>query len=194
MVRSPAKRHSILTALKKAPGAMSHFAERNLTFRGIAWRIEAYTGGKPFHRIALARSRLYSVEQVFLIHRETGLLLRYVAAEGTLIQDPDLVSGMLSAIQLAVSNSFAEAAGPLESVSVGAHQLWLTLAPKVELVGVIIGNPARELKGVFRQALENIDIALRQSTRDFEETDSEQYQAAEPLLKACLLGKRGKPR
>jgi len=35
----------------------------------------------------------YRVEQVFLIHRETGVLLEYVAIRGAPAADSDMVSG-----------------------------------------------------------------------------------------------------
>ena len=43
--------------------------------QGLKWRVESIRTGRPFAEIVLMHSLLYRVEQVFLIHRETGLVL-----------------------------------------------------------------------------------------------------------------------
>ena len=51
-------------------------------------------------------SLLYRAEQIFLIHRETGLVLSHVVGPAVATQDPAMVAGMLSAIQQFVKDSF----------------------------------------------------------------------------------------
>ena len=65
------------------------------------------------------RQLLYSVEQVFLIHRKSGLLLMHVAAKDSVLKDADMISGMLTAIQDFLSDSFAEGGQELETVDAG---------------------------------------------------------------------------
>src|ERR1700722_5186454 len=76
----PAIRTSIAAALRDFAEALNQIVEKSASFRAIRWRIESIISGKPFNEILLARSLLYSVEQVFLIHRQSGLLLQDAAA------------------------------------------------------------------------------------------------------------------
>ena len=75
-------------------------------------------------------SLLFSVEQVFLIHRETGLVLSHVVAPRVATQDPSLVSGMLSAIQQFVKDSFESQRGDntLDFLEVGELEVWIEKA------------------------------------------------------------------
>ena len=79
--------------------------ERRLSFESLKWRIEGWRTGRDFGEIVLTRSLGYRVEQVFLVHRETGLLLQHVARSDEVL-DSDMVSGMLTAIQDFVRDSF----------------------------------------------------------------------------------------
>ena len=89
-------------------------------FRSLAWRWEAVTTGRSFGEVVMLRSLLYRVEQVFLIHRATGLLLAHRAADTAVVKDADMVSGMLTAIQDYVRDSFgANQADKLETMQVG---------------------------------------------------------------------------
>ena len=96
--------------------------------------------GKPFSEILLARSLLYRVEQVFLIHRKSGLLLQHVAAEDAVLKDADMISGMLTAIQDFVSDSFVEGGQDLETLDIGRFKLWIQYGPKAMIVGAVSGN------------------------------------------------------
>ena len=66
-----------------------------------AWRT-----GKSFAEVVLLNTLVYRVEQVFLIHAQTGLLLQHVVADAVTAQDADMVSGMLTAIRDFARDSF----------------------------------------------------------------------------------------
>lgn len=187
-VIGPAIRQSIAAALREFAETLSQVAEKSLSLRGIRWRLESLLSGKPFGEILLARSLLYSVEQVFLIQRDSGLLLKHAAAKGTVVRDADMVSGMLTAIQNFVSDSFADPGHDLETIDAGRFRLWITYAPKVILVGVVSGTPPGGLKDVLRHALDTIRERLQDHTDNFELTDSDAYEDAYPVLQECLLG------
>jgi OOP family OmpA-OmpF porin len=89
----------------------------SVSFRGLKWRLEALMTGVPFAEVVLRHTLRYRVEQVFLIHRQTGLLLQHVTAESMLVPGAEMVAAMLSAIRDFVRDSFAEHAGEgLESI------------------------------------------------------------------------------
>ena len=82
-VIGPAIRKSIAASISEFAETLNQIVETSVSFRAIQWRVEALITGKSFSEILLARSLLYSVEQVFLIHRKSGLLLLHVAAKNS---------------------------------------------------------------------------------------------------------------
>ena len=188
-VIGPAIRTSIAAAIRDFAEALNQIVEKSVSFRSIRWRIEALLTGKPFSQILLSKSLLYSVEQVFLIHRKSGLLLQHAAAQGVVVKDADMVSGMLTAIRDFLADSFADGGQDLETVDAGRFKLWLTYGPKVLLVGAVSGTAPVELKQVFRKTLDRIEESLQSQIANFKQDDVSVFEPALPLLEACLLGK-----
>src|SRR6202789_4211929 len=98
-VMGPAIRKSITETLRSMLQSFNEALDNSLSWRGIKWRLEAMRTGTSFAETVLMHSLLYRVEQVFLIHRQTGLVLSHVVATSVSTQDPSMVAGMLSAIQ-----------------------------------------------------------------------------------------------
>ena len=73
-VMGPAIRKSITETLRGMLESFNEALDNSFSLRGLKWRVEAMRTGKPFAEIVLMHSLLYRVEQVFLIHRETGLV------------------------------------------------------------------------------------------------------------------------
>jgi outer membrane protein OmpA-like peptidoglycan-associated protein len=184
----PAIRSSIAAAIRDFAEALNQIVEKSASFRSIRWRIEALLTGKPFSQILLSKSLLYSVEQVFLIHRQSGLLLQHVAARDSVLKDADMISGMLTAIQDFLSDSFAEGGQNLETVDAGSFKLWLTYGTKVMLVGAVSGTAPLGLKHVFRTALDRIEEALGSEIVNFKQGDLSVFEPARVFLDRCLLG------
>ncbi len=161
---------------------------RKSAWRAIRWRIEARLTGRPFTEILLTRSLLYSVEQVFLIHRESGLLLMHVAAQSAVVKDADMVSGMLTAILDFVSDSFAEGGQRLET-PMSAAMLWMRSTDRARWRAVG-GTAPVELKGVFQSALDQIHEELFAPLDAFKQDDLSVFEPARPYLEKCLLGQK----
>lgn len=187
-VIGPAIRKSIAASIAEFAETLNQIVEKSVSLRGIQWRIEALVTGKSFSEILLTRSLLYSVEQVFLIHRKSGLLLQHVAAGGSVLKDADMISGMLTAIQDFFSDSFTEGGQDLETVDTGRFKLWIQYGPKALVVGAVSGTAPAELKGVFRTAVDKVHEQLYEELDRFKQDDTSVFEPAQPLLQACLLG------
>lgn len=187
-VIGPAIRAAIAAAIRESAEALNQIIEKSASWRAIRWRIEARVTGKSFTEILLARSLLYSVEQVFLIHRRSGLLLVHAAAQSSVLKDADMISGMLTAIQDFVSDSFTEGGQELETIDTGRFKLWIQYGSKALLVGAVTGTAPVELKGVFRTALEKIHETLFAELDTFKQGDLAVFEPARPYLETCLLG------
>ena len=182
----PAIRKAITTALRSMLDSLNHSLAMSLSLRGLKWHWEAFRAGKPFAEIVLLHTLSYRVEQVFLIHKETGLLLQHVIAESVPGQDGEMISGMLTAIQDFMRDSFGGAEGEsLDTVEYGDRTLWIEQGPQAILAGVVWGNAPRELKIVFQEALESIHFEMREALGSFQ-GDASPFTAIRHYLGACL--------
>ncbi|MCL4851258.1 MAG: hypothetical protein KJZ78_07715, partial [Bryobacteraceae bacterium] len=182
-------RKSVATALRGMMESIDQLVEQGFSRRAFEWRIEAFRTGRPFGEIVLLRSTLYRVEQVFLIHRKTGLLLSQRAAGGAVHRDADLIAAMMTAIQDFVTDSFGKEEGEnLESFRVGECAVWIESSPNAVLAGVVRGVAPARLRRVFQGALERISS---EQAREIEEFDGDTacFQESERHLDSCLLGR-----
>jgi OOP family OmpA-OmpF porin len=180
-------RRAVASALQNMVESLNQIVETSLTVRSVQWRIEAATTGKSYGEIALLRSLLYRVEQVYLIHRNTGLLLQHVIADPKVVRDPDMVSGMLTAIQDFVGDSFGGGEDTLETMRVGQLSVWIQHGPDAILAGVVRGTPPARLRSVFASALETIHRDWVEQIKAFN-GDAAQLSPARAVLQTCLMG------
>ncbi|HKZ80016.1 MAG TPA: OmpA family protein [Pyrinomonadaceae bacterium] len=182
----PAIRKAIAAALSGMVQSFNYSLSHSLSFKGLRWRFESMRTGKPFGEVVLLHTLLYRVEQVFLIHKETGLLLHEVSAPGVTKQDPDMVSAMLTAIQDFVHDSFAAPRGDqLETLQVGELTVWVEQGPSAVLAAVIRGNAPQELRTIFQETLERIHLEFGDALGQFK-GDAAPFAEAAPLLENCL--------
>jgi flagellar motor protein MotB len=169
-VMGPAIRKSITETLRSMLESFNTALEHSLSWQGLKWRAEAFRTGKPFSEVAMMHSLLFSVEQVFLIHRETGLVLSHVVAPRVATQDPSLVSGMLSAIQQFVKDSFESQRGDntLDFLEVGELEVWIEQGPGAVLAAVIRGHAPETYRVAMKEALENIQRHYSSALAHFE--------------------------
>jgi outer membrane protein OmpA-like peptidoglycan-associated protein len=185
-VMGPAIRKSLAATLAGMLEGLNRALEHSFSPRSLRWRWEAWRTGRPFSEIVLANTVVYRVEQVFLIHRQTGLLLAHVAAEEAVVQDADMVSGMLSAIRDFVHDSFSGGAGAsLEQFRVGEWNVLVEPGPNALIAGVIRGTPLEETRVILQEALEAIDLRFHQALEAFQ-GDAAPFAATHNYLEACL--------
>lgn len=185
-VMGPAIRQSIRNALAELTQRINQVLEQSFSLKGLRWRLESWRTGRPLAEIVLSRTLLYRVEQVFLIHKQTGLLLHHVSIDGEGMQDTDMVSSMLSAIQSFVQDSFgATKEELLESFQVGELTVDVEQGPQAFLAAVIRGTPPRRLRRVFLEALESIHLECAREFENFK-GDISPFVSSRPYLEECL--------
>lgn len=182
----PTIRQAIAAALRSMIQTIDRVLEHSLSIRGLRWRIEAWRTGRPFAEIALRHSLLYRVEQVFLIHRETGLPLAHRVADDVTPQDSSMVSGMLTAIQDFVRDSFqAPASEALETLEFGELTVWIAQGPRALLAAVVRGQPPPELRTQLSETLETVHRVWQRELDEFL-GDTAPFNATADTLGACL--------
>jgi outer membrane protein OmpA-like peptidoglycan-associated protein len=133
-VMGPAIRRSILETLRSFLESFNQVLDQSLSVKGLKWRLEALRTGRSFTEVALLHSLVFRVEQVFLIHKKTGLPIGHAVASAVAMQDPSLVSGM----------------------NVGDLDVWIEEGPYAILACVIRGIAPRELRDRMAEVLENV--------------------------------------
>ena len=185
-VMGPAIRKAISSAILGMIQSFNQVLEYSFSIQGLKWRLEALKTKKPFGEVVLLHALVYHVEQVFLIHRDTGLLLQHVVAKEVTAQDPDLVSGMLTAIQDFVRDSFGvEKDETLETFRVGDRTVWVEQGPHALIAAVVRGNPPLGFQGVLHEALETIHLKQMEAFEHFV-GDTSPFEATERPLGDCL--------
>jgi outer membrane protein OmpA-like peptidoglycan-associated protein len=185
-IMGPAIRQAIARALHSMTEAFNHSLDDSLSIRGLQWRLEAWRTGRPFAEVVLLHRLRYRVDQVFLIHRDTGLLLHHAAADGVVVQDQQILSGMLTAIQEYVRDSFGAASDQmLNQFQVGEWTVWIEQGSQAYLACVIRGTPPASLREDLHDVLDRIHAEQADTLARFD-GDPEPFQALQPHLEDCL--------
>lgn len=187
-VIGPAIRKAISEAFAKLTQTLNQTLNHSLSVQGLKWRIEAFRTGKTFADVVLARTLIYRVEHVFLIHAKTGLLLQHAQAHNVTSRDPEMIAGMLTAIEDFTHDSFdnMRSGERLEAFDVGDLHVWIENGPRAKIAAVIRGNAPLELRTKLQIAQDRIHAEQAQTLTDFK-GDAEPFEASRPALDECLV-------
>ena len=183
----PATRKAVTTAIKTLADSLNQGIELSVSPQSVGWRFEAWRTGRPFAEVVLLRTLLYRVEQVLLIHKETGLMLHDVVEKKAPDQDPELVSSMLTAIEDFVRDSFSTKSDSfLDSVEFGELTLLIEDGPQAVLACVIRGVAPTNLRSLMQETLEKIHRQYDAKLESFS-GDRTPFDTTETYLQECLL-------
>ena len=186
-VMGPAIRRAISNALGELVQSLNTTLEHTVSLRGLAWRWEAMRTGKSFGEVVLSHSLLFRVEQLFVIHRESGLLIEHRTAPGVQALAPDLVASMMTALRDFARDSFSvsEQQG-LDSLALGDLTVWAESGPGAILAAVIRGQPPLALRETMQQALEEVHLAHADEIERFGATGVS-FAIRDGILERCLV-------
>jgi len=186
-VMGPAIRRSITETMNQTLENFNRVLEQSLSPRSVKWRLQAMVSGKSFAEVALLNSLDYQVEQVFLIHADTSLLLQHAVAEAVTVRDGDMVSGMLSAITDFVQDSFTvDSSDTLNRLRLGELTVCVEPGPEAILAAVVRGSVPEELRERMIDAIESVHRQFLSPLKKFE-GDVSEFDGAQPMLEACLI-------
>lgn len=183
---APAIRRAIAAAMRDLMRKIEETFARRSAFANLRWRIEAARTGRTFAEVALVHSANYRVEQLLLVHRDSGLLLQHLVAPSIVAQDPAQVSAMLSAIDSFVNDAFRGDAH-LEHFDLGELKCWIERGPSALLVAVVRGADPPEWASTLGRTLEAVHVTLREELSTFH-GDTAAFDAARVLMEPLLSG------
>jgi len=189
-VLGPAVRKAIQAALAGALQSIELALENSLSPASLRGRWNARRAGVSYAEYLLARSLVYRVEQAFLVHRETGLLLEQALLPGVEARDADLVSAMMTAVSDFVGDSFGTEEGDgLAQIDVGGTRLAVAQGPRAVLAVVVRGTPPASLQTTLDETLERIHLDRAADLAGFA-GDATPFRAARLDLEAILQERR----
>ncbi len=185
-IMGPAIRQAIVRTLQGMMQSFNQTIDHSLSPKGLAWRIEAWRTGRPFAEVVLLHTLRFRVEQLFLIHRDTGLLLHHVASDTAIIHDQQLVSGMLTAIQAFVQDTFSTPRGQtLNTLEVGECRVLIEQGSQAILACVVRGTAPGYLRAQVQQTLESIQLDYADAFAAFDGNPSG-FDATHDRLMECV--------
>jgi outer membrane protein OmpA-like peptidoglycan-associated protein len=186
-VMGPAIRKAVASAIHGMIQSFDKTLEYSLSLRGLRWRFEALRTRKPFGEIVLLHTLLYQVEQIFLIHRKSSLVIQHMVSKNVKSHDPDLVAGMLSAIRDFAQDSFSLGKEEgLDTLNLGPDRtIWIEQGPQALLAAVIRGIPPTEFRSTLRETLDSIHLGHGEALEAFD-GDSTPLEGVRPDLEDCL--------
>ncbi len=190
-VMGPSIRRAITQAMTSMMVTINHTIESATSAEGLKLRMQAMRTGVPYAELALRKSLKFKVEHLYLIDRDSSICIADIAGEGVSSLDSDAVSGMLSAIQSFVQDSFSQnEEDRLTDFKVGEYKVWLAHSPNAMLACVIFGNAPESLKHDLYDMLDGVRTDYAQELADFD-GDSSTFAGIEdklePLLQLELL-------
>ncbi|MCP3875042.1 MAG: OmpA family protein [Desulfobacteraceae bacterium] len=168
-VLGPGIRKAISSTIMGMIQSLNQMLNHSFSIQGLKWRFEAFKTKKQFAEIILLHTLVYQVEQIFLIHRDSGIVLEHVVTKDAITQDPDLVSGMLTAIQNFVKDSFqTDDEDGLETLRIGSDRsVWIENGEQALIAAVIRGTPPLNLRIKYRELIEEIHIKSGAALKKF---------------------------
>jgi outer membrane protein OmpA-like peptidoglycan-associated protein len=180
-------RKSVAAFLGEFLEKTNNLIENSFTYKGLKWRIKAKQAGVSFAQYVVSQTYIYRVEQVFLIHAETGLLLNSVSLEPHVSTDADLISSMLTAINDFIADSFGKENGTaLDVIKTANFNLVIKDGPFAVIAAAVTGNMSAEVPAKLQQTLEDIHHLYNEELQNFT-GDASTVANVEQQLRDCLI-------
>lgn len=185
-VMGPAIRKAVAEDLKKMIESLNNGLESGISPKHLKWRVQALFSRKSYAEILLSNAYVYHVKQVFLIHRQTGLMLHHETDNETVSENADMVASMLSAISDFVKDSFhtSESEG-VEMMRVGDTNIWIEQGPHAAVAAVVDGNPPPVLRLTMKESVEAIHFNFIYELERFS-GDTSSFNNSSKFLRTCL--------
>jgi hypothetical protein len=124
---------------------------QNVATRGLWWHIRNRVLGLSEADLVLSASNKSVLEEIFIIERDSGLLMASAALYPTI--DRDVVAGMLTAIKSFVEDAFGRKMEELEMVQYGTYCIVIQNFHSYYVAAALKGTVSTREKEGFREAI-----------------------------------------
>jgi hypothetical protein len=163
---------------------------RSFDLQAVWWRIRARLGGASKAEMSLRTALPFAVNEVFLIHRETGLLLWHASHDPEAARDSELVGSMLTAIRDFAQDAFGRGReGELAEIEYGDEHILLEATRHAYLAVVVSGVEPPGFRAEMRERLIQVDHRFIDVLRQFE-GDPTVLSSVKEILSPLLIDGR----
>jgi len=172
--------------------------ETALSPEGIKRKIRATMQGVSEAELILQESTAFATQAVFLIHKESGLVIAEAQPESEQRMESEMVAGMLTAIRSFVNDCIVQSGemSELDAIDYGESKILLEVAGYSYLAVVVKGEPQRQFIAQVRQTLGTIVQRYGKQVEEFDgdpaTVPSEVVQLIEKLLQSSSKAKASK--
>jgi Bacterial SH3 domain len=159
---------AISEALRELTRNIDTRLRKQLNFRERMNQVMARLRGVSETELLMRGALPYSLEHVFLVHRETGLLLSHISAERANRANMDTISGMLTAIQDFVRDSFSDGEGNLEEITHGGRRILLESGHYAYLAVVLSGIEPVGYNNLIREVINEVHLRYESDLKRFD--------------------------
>ena len=167
--------------------------ENSFSPKSVSWRFKAWQSGVRYSEYVASQIYQYQVQQLLVIHRETGTLLHSISSDPEKEKDADLISSMLVAINDFVADAFGvtatESDNELGEIKTEDFTLLIKIGPQALLVAAVTGSIPPEVRGKLQQALEEFHRFYQQPLIHYD-GDNAPFDGCETILSDCLISER----
>lgn len=177
---------AIAEALRELTRNIDTRLRRQFNFRDRLNQTTARLRGVSEAELMLRGALPYSIERVFLVHRETGLLISHIAAQEDHRANMEMISGMLTAIQDFVRDSFSGGQGDLEDLTHGGRRILLESGQRAYVAVVLSGVEPVGYNDRIREVNAEINLRYESELKGFD-GEMDRLPDFKPLLAPLLM-------
>jgi len=178
-------RKSVAEAMKKLVETVNQKIDQTLRGRLFAKRVQSKITGVSKGELVLKDALPFRIEEIFLIHKSSGLLLSYISAiKAEASVDQELVSGMLTAIKDFVGEAFkTETEQELNEILYGDSKILLEMGRYSYLAVVISGVEPADFQDNLHKLSRRIHNRFFKLLRQFDGDMTKSGEIAKPMRK-----------
>ena len=178
---------AVTEAMRDLARSIDHQMRDTFSVASMKRRAQARLSGVSDSEMIIRTSLPFRTEDIFLIHRESGLLITHLSSKQNLASDSDLISGMLTAIRDFVQDSFGKSSdGQLDSIQYGSMQILIEAGRYAYLAAVVHGYEPAGYRSQLRDCMHKIGNEYFRALRDYD-GDASYLDGTQEILRPLLV-------
>jgi hypothetical protein len=143
--------------------------------------------------MALREALPFEVEEVFMIHRASGLLVQHISRDSSVLEDSDIISSMLTAIRDFTAEAFGRGQqGSLDEIQYGDRRILIEAAEHAYLAVVVDGVEPAGFRAEMREQVMKLEGDYADVLREYN-GDPVQLAVAATSLQSLMRGAQNQP-
>jgi outer membrane protein OmpA-like peptidoglycan-associated protein len=166
--------------------------EKTLSFEGIKRKFQAKIQGVSEAELIFKESIGYRVRAIFLIDKDSGLVIQEIQVPGQKHLDSNMLAGMLTAIR-SFANDCIASGSELGAINYGDWQIPIEVAGYCYLAVIVAGEPPKEFMTKTRRVLGEIVMEHDEAIQNFNGNLADVPVAIKTKLEQLTKVKQHKP-